>query len=348
MKFRLNDMQRYLVEEFVEEYKEGRMSRRDLLKRVLGITGGVASAATLLLAFGCQPEQPRATPSSPAPGTQAPAAAPTTGPTGTPAPAPRPAGTGTPAPGTPAPQPTPAGGRVNVPVPPDDPAITAADITFPGDGASLMGYLAQPKTGAPFAAVMVCHENRGLVEHIRDVTRRLAKAGFAALAVDLLSREGGTAKVDPAQVPGKLSANPEQGVADFQAAFRYLNDQPFIRKGAIGMVGFCYGGGITWRTAVALPELKAAVPYYGPAPAEGDVAKIQAAVLAIYGGNDQRITSTQPTMEAAMKRAGKTFESVVYPGAGHAFSNDTGANYNEQAANDAWQKTLAWFRKYLG
>ena len=290
----------------------------------------------MLLAFGCQPEQPRPSATNPAPspkpaGSTAPAAAPTSVP-----------------PGSPAPSPPPAGARGKLAVPPDDARITAADIAFPGDGATLMGYLAQPKSGAPFAAVLVCHENRGLVDHIRDVTRRPAVAGYAALAVDLLSREGSTAKVDPGQVPGKLSANPVQGVADFQAAFRYLNGQAFMRQGAIGMVGFCFGGGITWLTAATIPELKAAVPYYGPPPPESDVPKIQAAMLAQYGGDDQRITSTQPTIEAAMKKAGKTFEAAIYPGAGHTFNNDTGANYNEQAANTAWEKTLAWFKKYLG
>jgi carboxymethylenebutenolidase len=194
---------------------------------------------------------------------------------------------------------------------------------------------------------MVCHENRGLVEHIRDVTRRLAKAGYAALAVDLLSRDGGTAKVDPAQVPGKLTANPAQNVADFQAAFKYLQTLPSIQKANIGMVGFCFGGGVTWMVATAIPYLKAAVPYYGPNPPLSDVPKIRAAVLAMYGADDQRIDAGIPDIEAAMKQNGKTFEKVVYPGAGHAFNNDTGASWNEQASYDAWQKTLDWFKKYL-
>ncbi|MHB1161935.1 MAG: dienelactone hydrolase family protein [Chloroflexota bacterium] len=230
---------------------------------------------------------------------------------------------------------------------PDDPDIAASDVTFPGQGATLMGYLAQPRSGGPFPAVLVCHENRGLVEHIRDVTRRLAKAGYAALALDLLSREGGTAKVDPSQVPGKLTANPAQNVADFQSAFGYLQGLSSVQKANVGMVGFCFRGGVTWMAATAIPDLKAAVPYYGPNPPLEDVPKIRAAVLAIYGETDQRITSGVPAIEEAMKQNGKTFEKVVYPGAAHAFHNDTGANWNEQAAYDAWERTLTRFRTYL-
>jgi carboxymethylenebutenolidase len=234
-------------------------------------------------------------------------------------------------------------------VKPDDPAVEGADMTFPGDqGATLLGYLARPKSGGPSPAVMICHENRGLTDHFRDVARRFAKAGYVAIAPDLLSREGGTAKVDPAQVPGKLSANPAQGVADFQAAFRYLQTLPSVQKGQIGMVGFCFGGGITWLCTEAISELKAAVPFYGPNPPLQDVPKIQAAVLGIYGGEDQRIDAGIPAIEQAMQQAGKTFEKVVYPGAGHAFFNDTGASYNEQAALDAWKRTLDWLKKYVG
>lgn len=229
----------------------------------------------------------------------------------------------------------------------DDPAINAADITFAGEGTDVMGYLVQPTGDGPFPAVMVCHENRGLVEHIRDVTRRLAKAGYVALAVDLLSRDGGTANVAPADVPGKLTANPNQGVADFQAAFTHLQAQDFVQADKIGMVGFCFGGGITWRVTTAIPELKAAVPFYGPAAPVEDVPKIQAAVLAIYGENDQRINAGIPAIEEAMLQNNKTFEKIIYPGANHAFHNDTGQNWNEEAAYDAWEKTLAWLEQYL-
>ena len=233
----------------------------------------------------------------------------------------------------------------------DDPAINPADVTFPGEGATIMGYLVQPKTGSSgaslFSAVLVCHENRGLVEHIRDVTRRLAKAGYVALAVDLLSRDGGTAKVDPSQVAAKLTANPEQNAADFRSGINYLQTLPSVKKDAIGMIGFCFGGGVTWRAIEVIPGIKAAVPFYGPNPPLEDVSKIQAAVLGIYGGADQRIDAGIPAIEKAMKDNRKVFEKQVYPGANHAFNNDTGPSWNPDAAYDAWVKTLDWFKKYL-
>ncbi len=330
----LNDMQQYLVQEFVADYKQGHLSRREMLKRVLHITGSIAGTATLLLSLGCQPPQAAATPTPTAgAGPQSTATGAPAGPTAAPGPA--------------ADQPTAGAARSKYAVAADDPNLTVADVTFAGDNATLSAYLARPQGDGPWPAVLVCHENRGLVEHIRDVARRLAKAGYVALALDLLSREGGTAKVDPAEVPAKLSANPAQAVADFQAAFRYLQAQPFVRRDSIGMVGFCFGGGITWRTATAIPELRAAVPFYGPPPPLEDVPKIRAAVLAIYGGEDQRINASIPAIEAAMQQNGKTFEKVIYPGAGHAFHNDTGPNYNQQAAYDAWERTLAWFKQYL-
>lgn len=329
----LNHLQAYLAQEFVDDYHEGRMTRRELLARILGITGGVASAATILLTLGCEPQ---ALPTPTPPEKPAATAAGAT-----------PGGAGAPSGGTPPPAPGSGAARGKLSVKADDPDITASDVTFPGDGATLMGYLAQPKTGGPFPAVMVCHENRGLVEHIRDVTRRLAKAGYVGLAVDLLSRDGGTAKVDPAQVAGKLTANPGQNVADFQAAFKYLQTLGSVQKANIGMVGFCFGGGVTWMVATAIPDLKAAVPYYGPNPPIADFPKIRAAVLAIYGETDQRITATEPDVEAAMRQNGKTFDKAIYPGAGHAFNNDTASSWNEQASYDAWQKTLDWFKRYL-
>jgi len=337
MRPRLNILQEYLAREFVDEYQEGRMSRRDMMRRLLGITGGVAATATLLLSLGCAPAAtatptaqaavpeptPRAQPSPTASGQVA--APPTTQaiPTATPA----------------------AGAKLSVLA--SDPSVQAGDVTFSGGGTTLMAYLAQPTGSGPFPGVLVCHENRGLTDHIRDVTRRLAKAGFVGLALDLLSRQGGTAKVEPAQVPGLLSGNPAQAVTDFQAAFSHIQTLPSVAKGKVGMVGFCFGGGVTWLVATAIPELKAAVPYYGPNPPLEDVPKIQAPVLAQYGELDQRIDAGIPAIESAMKANGKTFEKVVYPGAGHAFNNDTGGAYNEQAAVDAWAKTLDWFRRYL-
>ncbi len=319
-------LRNYLIEEFVEEYQEGRLSRRDALKKIGGILGSVAMANSLLAACA-----PPATPTPTTAPTTAPTAAPTRAPTATAAPTA---------------QATATSASVNVSA--DDPAIEAKAIQFPGQGATLIGYLAKPKGDGPFPAVLICHENRGLVEHIKDVTRRYGKAGYVGLAVDLLSRQGGTDKVAADQVPGALgNTPPQQMVDDFRAGLAYLQTLAYVRKDRVGMTGFCFGGGVTWRCATQIAELRAAVPYYGPNPPLEDVPKTQAAVLAIYGELDQRIDAGIPDIEAAMKRNNKTFEKIIYPNSNHAFHNDTGQSYNPTAARDAWAKTLAWFDQYL-
>jgi len=301
----------YFIAEFVDEYVSGLITRREALRKLAAVTGSVAAAGSILAA--CAP--------SPAP-TQPP-------------PSPKPTS-----------QPTPQAG---VTVPPDDPAIEVAGVSFPAeDGASVMAYLSRPRGAGPFPAVMVCHENRGLVEHIKDITRRLAKASYVSLAPDLLSREGGTDRLDAAQVPGILgNAPPTRFVQDFQAAFNHLQAQPFVRRDRIGMVGFCFGGGVTWRVATKLPGLRAAVVFYGPNPPLEDVPGIQAPVLAIYAERDNFVNPGIPAIENAMGQHNKVFERVVYPNTEHAFHNDTGARYNAEAARDAWARTLAWFERYL-
>jgi len=239
-------------------------------------------------------------------------------------------------------------GSANVSVPEDDPAIHGEMVSFPSQGATISGYLARPSAEGTYPGILVAHENRGLTPHIEDVARRLAKAGYVALAVDLLSRQGGSEKVGEANVPGILgNTSPDQMVGDYKAGLDYLKTLPNVAQGQYGMVGFCFGGGMTWRAATQIPELKAAVPYYGPNPPLEDVPKINAAVLGQYGGNDSRIDAGIPAIEAAMKENKKTFQYYVYDGAGHAFNNDSGANYNAQAAQEAWARTLAWFEQYL-
>ncbi len=308
-------LRNYLVEEFVEDYQEGHITRREALVKLAAIFGSAALASSFLAA--CVPEPTLA----PVP------------PTATVAPRASVA-------------PTPAAGAGTVS--PDDPAIEAKMIELDAKSDKIAVYLARPKEDGKFPIVLVCHENRGLVEHIKDVTRRLAKAGYAALAIDLLSRQGGTDKVGTANVPSVLGNTPPmQFVEDFKAGLAYMQSQPFVRKDRAGMTGFCFGGGVTWRCATQIAELNAAVPFYGVNPPLEDVPNIQAAVLAIYGGNDARINAGIPAIEEAMKKNNKAFEKIVYEGANHAFHNDTGANYNPEAAKDAWAKTLAWFEKYL-
>ncbi len=233
-------------------------------------------------------------------------------------------------------------------VPEGDPAVTSSEVTFTSQGAEIMAYLARPAVNGTYAGVLVCHENRGLTLHIKDVARRFAKAGYVALAIDLLSREGGTGAVDPDQVPAILSAvPPERHVADFAAGLKYLQSLSYVDGNRIGMTGYCFGGGITWRCAVALPELKAAVPFYGPAPDLSQVRNIKAAVFGVYAELDARITPSKDPLEKALKEAGITYQMKVYPGVNHAFHNDTGPRYDKTQATQAWQDTLAWFKQHM-
>ncbi len=336
----MNHFQRYLAEEFAEDYQGGRLNRRQALKLIASVTGSLVLAEAFLAA--CAPP-PQAT-AIPAPtSTTPPTAAPLLSPTSAAEPTVEPTAAEAPA-TAPAPPTAPVSGTVS----PDDPAIVAGPIQFPGEGATLLGYLAQPKGDGPFPVVLVCHENRGLTAHIQDVTRRLAKAGYVALAVDLLSRQGGTEAVGSDNVPGALgNISPDQFVQDFRSGWQHLQTLPFADAERVGMVGFCFGGGVTWRMATHMPELKAAVPFYGPHPPAEDVPNINAAVLAIYAERDQRINQGIPAVEAAMQAHGKIYEKVIYPNADHAFHNDTGSRYNPEAAQDAWARTLAWFGKYL-
>ena len=307
-----------LTEQLLRNYQRGRLARREALRRIAGIVGSLLIAENLLA--GCVP-LPAAAPAA----DQATPLAATAEPTNPPAEA------------------------TAATVAPSDPAITEGPVEYPGQGATILAYLARPAGAGPSPGVLVCHENRGLTEHIMDVARRLAKEGYVALAVDLLSREGGMDKItDPAGIPGLLSSiPPEQLVQDFRDGLRYLQEKPEVRRDRIGMTGFCFGGGVTWRCATQIPELGAAVPFYGPNPPLEDVPKIHAPVLGIYGEDDQRINSGIPALEEAMKQHGKVFEKKIYPNAGHAFFNDTGTRYNPEAASDAWARMLAWFGKYL-
>ena len=344
----MNHFQRYLAEEFVVDYSEGRLSRRQALKLIASVTGSLVVASTFLAS--CAP--PAEETATAAANTEAPPNTATSAPAGTEAPV---AATEPPAlGGTEATAEATTQQAANTPPPAgtvsaNDPAVQAGPVEFAGeDGARVTAYLARPQGDGPFPIVLVCHENRGITEHIQDVTRRVAKAGYVGLAVDLLSRQGGTDAVGADNVPGALGqSSPDQFVADFRSGWEYLKTQPFADAERLGMVGFCFGGGVTWLVATQVPELRAAAPFYGPPLSADEVPNIQAAVLAIYGGLDNRITSTLPAIEAAMQANGKTFEPVVYEGADHAFHNDTSSRYNAEAAADAWARTLAWFGEYL-
>jgi carboxymethylenebutenolidase len=221
-------------------------------------------------------------------------------------------------------------------------------VDFPAGQAHVTGYLARPATADRSPVILVCHENRGLTRHIQDVARRLAKSGYVALAVDLLARQGGSERVGEANVPGVLGNQPPQQFADdFRSGCEFLEGREFADAARVGMVGFCFGGGVTWLAATRMPELLAAVPFYGPHPPLEDVPNIHAAILAIYAGRDERINQGIPEIEAAMRQHGKIFEKVIYPDVDHAFHNDTSPRYAPDAAGAAWARTLAWFERYV-
>ena len=230
-----------------------------------------------------------------------------------------------------------------------DPDILAEYITYPSPNghSSVRGYLVKPaKTVGKVPAVVVVHENRGLNPYIEDVARRVAKAGFIALAPDGLSSVGGYPGNDEKGKELQQSVDPEKLMNDFFAAIEFLMHHEQA-TGKVGITGFCYGGGVSNAAAVAYPELAAAVPFYGRQPKAADVPRIKAPLLLHYAELDKNINEGWPAYEAALKAEGKTYEAYVYPGVNHGFHNDSTPRYDEAAAKLAWDRTIAWFKRYL-
>ncbi|MFN8474168.1 MAG: dienelactone hydrolase family protein [Anaerolineae bacterium] len=305
------------IDYVIDDYQHGHIDRRQFLKRATALLGLTAATA---LVEACAPaaQTTPAAPQSQAPAKSAAGAAP----------------------------PVPSYGTVA----PDASDLITQDVKFPGDGFEMSGYMARPKDGTSFPAIIVIHENRGLTDHIKDVARRYARAGYVALAPDLLSRSGGTGKFpqqqDATAAIGQLKQ--DDVIKDLTSTVNYLKTQDAVKGNKIGVVGFCWGGGNSLLLAVRDPDIAAAVTYYGVNPQNLDEVKnMNAAYLGLYGGTDQRITSGAPALEAKLKEYGKTYETKVYDGAGHAFNNDTGPSYKPDAAKDAYEKSVAWFNKYL-
>lgn len=231
----------------------------------------------------------------------------------------------------------------------DDARLKAEDVTWPGDGGDMKGYLVRPANAAgKLGTVIVIHENRGLNEHIKDVARRVALEGFVALAPDFLSPAGGTpADEDKArEMIGQL--DPARTIANEVATVAFLKGHA-EGNGKVGAVGFCWGGGAVNNLAVASPDLAAGVAYYGRQAAAADVPKIQAALMLQYAGMDERINAGIAAYEEALKAAGKEYTVYIYDGAQHAFNNDTSeARYNKEAADLAWGRTIDFFKAKLG
>lgn len=230
-----------------------------------------------------------------------------------------------------------------------DPDIVPEYITYPspnGHG-SVRGYLVRPAAAAgAVPGIVVVHENRGLNPYIEDVARRVAKAGFLALAPDGLSSVGGYPGNDDKGRELQQQVDPEKLMNDFFAAVEFLM-QSELTTDKIGITGFCYGGGVSHAAAVAYPELAAAVPFYGRQADPADVPRIQAPLLIHFAENDPRINESWPAYEAALQAAAKTYEAHFYPGTQHGFHNDSTPRYDEAAAKLAWERTIAWFERYL-
>lgn len=230
-----------------------------------------------------------------------------------------------------------------------DPDILPEYITYPspnGHG-EVRGYLVKPaKATAKTPAVVVVHENRGLNPYIEDVARRVAKAGYIALAPDGLSSVGGYPGNDDEGKVLQQKVDPTRLMNDFFAAIEFMKNHPEA-TGKVGITGFCYGGGVSNAAAVAYPALDCAVPFDGRQPRVEDVPKISAPLLLHYAELDKNINEGWPAYEAALKSNNKVYEAYIYPGVNHGFHNDSTPRYDQPAAELAWSRTLSWFKKYL-
>lgn len=234
-------------------------------------------------------------------------------------------------------------------VKPDDPTIDSDYINYdsPQGGGTIKGLLSKPKdldTKVP--GVVVVHENRGLNPYIEDVGRRVAKAGFISLAPDALSPLGGYPGNDDDGRTMQRQRDRNEMLEDFIAAYHHLKNHENC-NGKVGVVGFCFGGWISNMMAVRLPELGAAVPYYGRQPEAEDAKKIKSPLLLQYGELDKRVNAGWPAFEAVLKENNIEHEAYIYPGVNHGFHNNTTPRFDKEAANLSWERTIAFFKKHL-
>jgi len=234
-------------------------------------------------------------------------------------------------------------------IPPDDKRLHAEKVEFdsPAGTGKAKGYLVRPTAKKKLPAVLVVHENRGLNPHIEDIARRVALEGFVAFAPDALAPLGGyPGDEDKARALfGQLDQNKTR--EDFVAAVAWLKKRPDL-TGKVGVVGFCYGGGIANMLATRVPDLGGAVPFYGSQPKPEEVAKIKAPLLIHYAENDERINAGIAAYEEALKASKVKYQLFKYPGTQHGFNNDTTPRYDKAAAALAWQRTIEFFKKNLG
>jgi carboxymethylenebutenolidase len=306
----------YLTTEVGEDWADGIISRREALRRLALL--GLSTGAAVALLEACAPAGGEASPgltSLPTGSAEPPASAETS---------------------------TSPAASAQAATPPAD----GEAITFPGPRVELQGFFAPAAT--PRGAMLVIHENRGLNDHIRSVAARLAADGYSALAIDLLSEEGGSDALAQGDVQAALgAATTERLVGDMKAGLDELERR--VPGAKLGAIGFCFGGGMVWALLDAGDErLAAAIPFYGPAPAAPDFSGNTAAVLGVYAEQDSRVNASMATAEAALAAAGLEHEIKIYPGVDHAFFNDTGQRYNAEQAAVAYADVLDRLGRYLG
>jgi carboxymethylenebutenolidase len=303
-------LQRYIAEEIATDHIDGLLSRREALRRLALLGLGTAAASALIAA--CAEEKPTA--ESPVTSSE----------------------------------PATASATASAPPPGIENAVLTAPVTWAGPQGELQAAWAEAPT--PRGGVLVIHENKGLNDWVRSVAGRFAGIGYSALAIDLLSGQGGTATFgDPAEATAALSnIPPEEFVANLKSGIGELQTRVPDKK--LAAVGFCMGGGLVWRLlASGEPQLAAAVPFYGLAPDKPDFSGSKdVAVLGFYGALDQRVNATEPVAREALEKAGLVHELITEPDANHAFFNDTGDRYNAAAAADAWRRVQDWFARYVG
>jgi carboxymethylenebutenolidase len=232
-------------------------------------------------------------------------------------------------------------------VPKDDPRLKTGYINYPGVTGEVRAHFARPKGDAKLPGVVVVHQNKGLEPYIQDVTRRVALEGFLAIGPDALSPLGGTPKDSDKAKSLQRKLDKQSTVNNYIAAVKYLKTHP-QSTGKVGIIGFCWGGGVANQVAVKYPDLSAAVPFYGSQPAPEDVSKIKASLLLHYAALDERINKGIPAFEAALKKASVNYKIYMYEGVKHAFHDDTRADrYNKEAAQLAWQRTISFLKEKL-
>ncbi len=300
------------VENLIHDYRRGGLSRREFFQKLAFVTGSILLAHEIMLAEGLASYwEAYDWPSQEAQAQQPP---------------------------PPTPKESIAAGEKRLPG-----TVTGEWVTFPSGEFQIGAYLAKPKAGAPHAAIIVIHENRGLTEFVMDIAQRWATEGFVGLAVDCLSRVGGTAKFESMQAAGGgIRELQRPGVMeDLHAALAYLQSRSDVRKNIIGVTGFCWGGGNTFAFATESKEIAFAMPFYGPPPPVERAENIACPIRAVFAETDERVNANVEAFAAKMKELGKPFDYKFYPGTGHAFMNFTGTRYNEEQARIAWADVTA-------